>query len=514
MKNYPIQTFLFWKTRDAIKAREFMVDVEEDPDLSDYYDPKMSEQGQMKTLVLDGQQRLQSLFSAFDGSFAGRDVYIDITGGVKEIEEGRTYDIQLTNISLSLPWFKIRSLLHDRRNAEDIADDVNAQLTKSITGEADADKIQRERRVRRNVGQLVSLLREDKYIWIEELDGMASDAWPYETVLNIFIRVNSGGTKLDPADLVFAAMKESWSEIEQNVETAVDNLNKSGRLGFEKSFVLKAILLASGKGVTLSPEKFLGSVGDANLKDLENNWSSASQAFDEVRDFIYNELKVYSDKVIRSYNAFIPIYEYLFLNPKPPPEERERLESYYYRSQLFNWYTARTDQLLEAIHSILATNASTKTFPLNEIRKYFAGQGKESVLTTGHLLAPRLRFILLNMLYVNQMGHSPFDVAFKGNEPHIDHIFPKSKLRGYSATDVNHIGNYRFIGASDNLRKRAEDPSSYFARLKSANVDIARHLLVQKFSDDPTLLVPANYATFREERTKLIFDICAKVVNV
>ncbi len=37
MKNYPIQTFLFWKTEDAIKARRFMDNVVEDPDLSSFY---------------------------------------------------------------------------------------------------------------------------------------------------------------------------------------------------------------------------------------------------------------------------------------------------------------------------------------------------------------------------------------------------------------------------------------------------------------------------------------------
>jgi len=489
-----------------------MDNIEEDPDLSDYYDPKMSEQGQVKTLVLDGQQRLQSLFSSFDGTFFGKDAYIDIMGGAKEIEEGRTYDIQLSSSTLPLPMFKIRSLTTDRRNAEDIADDLNAQLAKILTSESDPDRIQRERRVRRNIGQLVSLLREDKYLWIEELDGIASSVWPYDTVLNIFIRVNSGGTKLDPADLVFAAMKEAWAEIEQNVETVVDNLNKSGRLSFDKSLVLKAIMLASGKGVTLAPEKFLGSAGDANLKDLESNWPRASQAFGEFRDFVYNELKVYSDKVIRSYNAFIPIYEYFFLNPKPSPEDRELIKSYYYRSQLFNWFSARTDQLLEVIHGILAGNAA-KPFPMGPIKKYFVDQGKDSSLASGHLLEPRLRFIILNMLYVNQQGYSAFDVSFKGNEPHIDHIFPKSKLTGYRSSEINHIGNYRFIGASDNLRKRAEDPSSYFARLKGSGVDIARHLLVQKFSDDPALLVNSNYPAFRDERVKLIFDICAKVVN-
>src|SRR5437899_11744485 len=62
MRNYPIQTMLFWRTKEAIKARKFMHVIERDAELSTLYDPDKSAQGVEKTFVLDGQQRIQTLF--------------------------------------------------------------------------------------------------------------------------------------------------------------------------------------------------------------------------------------------------------------------------------------------------------------------------------------------------------------------------------------------------------------------------------------------------------------------
>lgn len=513
MKNYPIQTFLFWKTNDQIKARRFMDNIVEEPNLSDYYDQNASEKGREKIFVLDGQQRLQSLFSAFDGTFDSKDLYINILDGDTEIENGVSYHFEKSSDNLEFPFVRMKSLTSDRRNAEDISDELNNRLNEKLSVESAAEKTQRERKVRRNIGQLISLLREDKYFWVEELDGIASDYFGYKTVLNVFVRVNSGGTKLSYGDLMFAAMKESWADIEQSTETVVDNLNSSGNLLFDKEFVLKASKLAAGKGSSLSSEEFYaGADADANLNLLESNWTQAEQAFQQLRDFVYNDLKVYSDKVVRSYNAFIPIFEFFFNNHSPTPQDKELLKSYYYRSQLFNWYSSGTDRLLDAVHNII-TKSKNASFPLGDVKSYFGGQSKDVDLSTVHLQDIRLRFILLNLLYVDQIGHSPFDVAYKGNEPHIDHIYPKSKLSGYATSEVNHLGNYRYIGARENLRKRAEEPFTYFSRLKSDGVDISRHLLVDKYSQSPSLLTLGNYLNFRDERIKAIFDICARVVN-
>ncbi len=145
-------------------------------------------------------------------------------------------------------------------------------------------------------------------------------------------------------------------------------------------------------------------------------------------------------------------------------------------------------------------------------------RGYNAELAPEHLLDTRLRFILLNLIYVHEFGNSPFNIRYKGNEPHIDHIYPQSMLRnrlGLPGSEVNHLGNYRYIGATDNIRKRAELPAEYFGRLRSQGVPIQKHLLLEDFSLDPALLAfnVESYRQFRDRRLVEITKIASRVVN-
>ena len=157
-------------------------------------------------------------------------------------------------------------------------------------------------------------------------------------------------------------------------------------------------------------------------------------------------------------------------------------------------------------------------FPLQEVKSYFEVRGAKTEYGETELTDARLRFIVLNLVYTERFGKSPFKVRFKGNEPHIDHIYPKSELNKKLALEtgqINVIGNYRFLGANDNLRKRAEGPASYFSRLKAANIDISKHLLVQMYADDPSKLTMENeaYTGFIASRTAEINSLCLRVIN-
>ena len=194
------------------------------------------------------------------------------------------------------------------------------------------------------------------------------------------------------------------------------------------------------------------------------------------------------------------------------------MRAYHYKSQLLGWYSRSTDTLINSLHAIVG-KVSSKEFPLDEIKDYVRSGRKSDVdLQRAHLSQSRLRSILLNLLYVEKMGKTPFNVKFKGNEPHIDHIYPQSPLRkqlSLASAEINDIGNFRFIGASDNLRKRAELPASYFGRLKSAGIDIEKHLLLPDVSLDPSKLVfdAPTYTSFRDRRHDEIWNIANRVVN-
>jgi hypothetical protein len=528
MRNYPIQTLLFWKTKDEIKARKFMEEVEWEPDLSDYYEPNVSKAGIEKTFVLDGQQRLQTLFATFAGAIKGSsgerlEAYFDTSTGEAVSDDGLLYTLKFSKDALSRPWYRVADLVGKdaQRVSEELSEEMNDCL--DVADEAfppdkqpeSADQKARQKRVRRNFGQLVSLLREDKHFWIQELDGVAN-SYTYATVLDIFVRVNSGGTKLDASDLMFAAMKEGWDEIEEAIEETTELLN-STNIGFDKTFPLKCLLVVHGRGAEASAEKFTGPAGSELLADMKAGWDRAEAAFQELRDFLKSDLKVYAEKVVRSHNSFIPLFDYLYFNPKPNERSRALMRGYYYKAQLFGWYSQGTDKIINGLHSVVGQPFSSG-FPMRSIKDYFGSRGYTTELQKWHLEQTRLRFLLLNLVYVDQMGSSPFDVKYKGNEPHIDHIYPRHALStklGLGSGEVNTLGNYRFVGATDNIRKRAELPDSYFGRLKSYGSPIEKHLLLDDFAAETNKLVfdVTTYRSFRDRRLQRISEICGRTVN-
>jgi hypothetical protein len=521
MRNYPIQTFLFWRTKDFIKVRELMTCVDWDIDLHDLYNDQKSAQGVEKVFVLDGQQRVQTLYALFNGQIAGdaptskREAFVDLTAGESANEDGLIFDIRFASSPLPLPHYRLRHLMEkdSSRNAEEIAEDGNDQLDGTLSETPD-QKRERQKRVRRNCGQVRALLKEEQPFWIQQLDGVA-DQYPYKTILDIFVRVNSGGTKLDAGDLMFVAMKEGWAEVEERVEEVAEMLS-DGKLEIDKSFVLKCLVVAHDQEAELSPEKFSSSSGKDLLERIEQQWPAAEAAFQQLRDFIQNDLRLFSPKVIRSYGAFIPLFDYLFKHQKPDVTNRLLMRAYYYKAQLFNWFARGTDSTLNTLHRIIS-KATSDTFPLDEI-KAICSNRYSSELTLGQLSESRIRTILLSLLYAEKCGTSPFDVRFKGNEPHVDHIYPQSPLRtklGLGSSEINDIGNFRLIGASDNLRKRAEMPGDYFTRLKKAGVPIENHLLLPEFASEPTLLKfdVDTYNDFRQRRRAVIFGILKRAID-
>jgi hypothetical protein len=527
MQNYPIQTFLFWRTKDEIKARRFMEQVEWDPDLSNFYEPNMSKGGVEKVFVLDGQQRLQTLYAIFRGAVLSetnvrQEAYFKITSGDKIADTGLLYELVFTDNPLGLPWYRVADLFgkHTQRNAEELADELNEALDAQdrpplVSVDTTINQRAREKRVRRNVSQLISLLREEKHFWVQELDGVANE-FPYKKVLDIFVRVNSGGTKLDASDLMFATMKEGWDEIEEVIENTTELLNGTN-LQFDKTFPLKCLLVAHGRGAEASQEKFMGEDGEKLLRGIAEGWERTEIVFQQLRDFMVNDLKIYADKVIRSYTSLIPLFDFLYHNPKPNETSRALMRGYHYKAQLFGWYSRGTDTIVNALHGIIGKPAPSG-FPIREVLEYFQKRGNQVELKKSHLTENRHRFILLNLVYVDQMGASPFDVKYKGNEPHVDHIYPRHALitkLGLPSAEVNHLGNYRFVGATDNIRKRGELPSSYFTRLKKAGIDISKHLLLQDISESPnTLLFDTDtYKKFRDARLDKIWHIAKAIVN-
>jgi Protein of unknown function DUF262 len=519
LRKYPIQTLLFWRTKEEIKARRFMTDVEADVELHSLYDPHASSLGVERLFVLDGQQRLQALRTLFDGAIVSesgqrREAWLDLTSGHEQDPDGYWYGIKFAKDAPGPTWYRLANLraIDNKKGAGPLTRQESRRIEGSLTG------MEKEReaaldRVADNIKDLLRILKEESVFWYDELDGVVED-YPYERVLEVFVRVNNGGTRLDGGDLMFAAMKGLSEDIEERVEDMAGNLSV-GDITFDKGWILKAVVVALTGKATLAPQLFSGPEGSDLIARIDADWPRIDTTFQQLHDLMLQDVRVTTERLIRSTVSLIPVVDYLYHHPGPNPEQRQLIVGYFHKAQLFNWFGASTDQLLAGLHPKMV--GANSGFPIADVKAFFQNYRRETELAQANIAGSRIRSMILNLVYREKFDTTLFNSHFSGNEPHIDHIYPRARLKplGLASEEINHLGNFRFVGAKDNIRKKAEPPDSHFVRMKAAGVPVERHLLAEPWASDPVKLKldVSSYRSFRDARLTEILKIARRIVD-
>ena len=126
LREYPIGTLLIWKTKSRIRLRRFI----------DEYRPEyrhnlvpffVTPNDTRKALVLDGQQRLQSLLIGLRGSYAGRELYFDVLSGEVAVPDDVRYNFQFLDTSkATFPWVKFKDIVFTTKDPVTAANEVIA----------------------------------------------------------------------------------------------------------------------------------------------------------------------------------------------------------------------------------------------------------------------------------------------------------------------------------------------------------------------------------------------------
>jgi hypothetical protein len=111
MREYPISTLLIWRTRQPIKHRRFIDHWKESLRVSDAF---VTENVDPKSMVLDGQQRLQSLMIGIRGSYNGKELYFNITSGRTAAPDEIRYQFRfMESAEANWPWFRLKDVLSE-----------------------------------------------------------------------------------------------------------------------------------------------------------------------------------------------------------------------------------------------------------------------------------------------------------------------------------------------------------------------------------------------------------------
>jgi hypothetical protein len=485
MRGYPIGSFLLWdvepESTKTFTFYNFITNFHEKD--APYATTATILSGRGLTAVLDGQQRLTSLNIAFYGSHAQkkkgawaskigaypkRRVYLNLADEVEPEELGLRYDLRfLTDQDAARQdgepdrWF----LLHDIFQLADSGPAIMAELMK--------------RGVDLNVGferlyRLYDAVRVVKPInWYLEQD---QDS---DKVLDIFVRVNSGGTTLSQSDLLLSMATNQWEHLDarEEVRRVVQELNDGGsrEFRFSKDVVLKAALMVAGVNLQFRVSNFTRD----NMAKVEGSWEQSKRSLIAAATLLgrfgYHARTLTADSVLLPLTYFFSRLEkpQAFLESTAFVSERDELRAWVARSLLKpGIWGSGLDTLLARLRTAIDDNPGPN-FPVNAIERELSTLGKSLNFQDAELddvLALRYSgprtFAALSLLYPGL----DFSQTF-----HEDHVFPRSRFTraklaaaGIDTSQidryvdsVDQLPNLQLLQDTANIEKQASLPADW-----------------------------------------------------
>jgi hypothetical protein len=438
MRGYPVGSFLSWKvlpeTISKFKFYGFMKDYSA---FSNRHNPVIDIPTDREVVaVLDGQQRLTSLNIGLRGTYAfknhggwsnkawsypERRLYLNVLGQAPENELGLKYHFQfLTKDDLEAAtddehkkWLPV-SEVYDAAEASALSRTVakhgfgnNMTATDIVWKFWDA--------VHKNAS----------------LHFYEEDEQDIERVLDIFVRVNSGGTVLSYSDLLLSIATAQWEgDARAAVHGLVDSLNQTGvGFNFSRDTILKSgLVLADVGDIGFKVKNFT----TANMAKLEADWEAMSTslhvAVGLLSDFGLSGGALAADSVL------IPVAYYVhhrklrhsYRESPNTREDRESLRSWVLRSLIVRGvWGSGLDTLLRDLREIIKTSGSS-SFPLATFERAMALRGK-SLAVTDALIEDVLgleygkarTFAVLATLFPHVDTRNVF---------HVDHVYPAARF--------------------------------------------------------------------------------------
>ena len=286
MQGYPFGTFLYWSVQPENSAKFKFFDFVRDYHQRDnpHCPPLPAMPNSKLTAVLDGQQRLTALNIGLCGSlarklphkwwsnpdaFPERKLYLDLLWeSDDDNEEEFAYRFRfLTRTQLESSkddscWYPVGHVLSLQDAGPAMLDWLNKRLPQQQLDSAF-----------RVLFRLYEVVHNKHLIAYYEETGQELDR-----ALQIFIRMNDGGTPLSHSDLLLSIAIAQWThhDARKVIHDLVDDLNRIGvRFDFSKDLVLKAGLMLSDIGsVGFKVDNF----NRENMDTFENNWEEIKEA--------------------------------------------------------------------------------------------------------------------------------------------------------------------------------------------------------------------------------------------
>ncbi|GAA9150514.1 DUF262 domain-containing protein [Helicobacter pylori] len=362
LRGYPIGSFLFWK----LQKEDIAKSDEQDSDKLNFqlyqfitnYDERKPHNEKIRIeeirrddlyIVLDGQQRLTSLYIGLRGTRTLKKKNAKINNP-NAYEEKRLYLNLKHQPNMDNPEDNYQFEFHAKKPENDeehwwfkVGDILEL-------GSGTLNYVS-EHGLKENELNLLEKLK-DAFHTKQLISFFEEKEKNLNKVLNIFIRVNSGGVKLSYSDLLMSILTASFSsDIREKMNALVDALKGKGFPNVEQDQVLKTCLLLIGKDTTFELKNF----NKKNIKEIEENWEKITKSICDAAKLLgtFGYVKYLGSAYILSTLAY-----FYFLKQKMDKNDEEQARKFVRNAQIMGYFGGSTDTKLSIIaHSIKEARA-------------------------------------------------------------------------------------------------------------------------------------------------------------
>ncbi|MGH2661972.1 MAG: hypothetical protein ACRDH8_04025, partial [Actinomycetota bacterium] len=336
----------------------------------------------------------------------------------------------------------------------------------------------------------------------------------YETVAEIFARVNTGGRRLSKGDLVMSAIAARWDEGVERVEAFETELRDQD-FPLHREAVLRLMSVMAGVGadhVRLLRKEMDGPA-------LKQAWETTQDALRVGIQFLKNDAGIPKSGLLTSPNVtVVPSYLLHKGRERLSPREAELLVRWTYTAMAFSRYSNQVESKLDAEIKVLDERRGEEALT-DLIRRASDPRPVGTPLTSSDLLDKKSSSALFHLMYIRALRSKAKDwwnnlaladtPVGRGHKIEYHHIFPKARLKGrYTSDLVDSVANLAFLSALGNKRVSARDPAKYLANADS------QELNKQWIPSDKILWDVAKFEQFLGARRTLIADALNEMLGL
>lgn len=443
IKGYPIGTFILWESQEKLRSVRNIggASLPETPP------------GSMVQYVLDGQQRMTSLYASLKGLQVQRDkksdddfsgIYVDLNANEEET-------IIITNIEgrNETDVISLRDLLHGGIS-------VLAAYPPTMYQKLE------EYKNRLNTYRFSTILLRQASI---------------DVATEVFTRLNVGGKSLTVFEIMVAKTYDADQDFDlaEKFEKLINRLEHVDYETISDSTVLQTI------SILLVGECARKNILKLNKQSFIDIWDEAIDAIERAVDYFRDYFRIPVSKIL-PYNALVVPFSYFFYHHpnKPVNEMKKYLDDFFWRVSLSERYSSGVETKLaqdtKRIDQIINSELPRYDFQVDT--------SVENIKNNGWFSANRsfIKAILCLMAYQepksfndNSIVRINNDWLKQANSRNYHHFFPKAYLqkKGEDGFFINHIVNITIVDAFLNKNRiRAQAPSKYMKTFEKENKDL------------------------------------------